>query len=100
MDKLKFERLYKERNLDNYNIKSTKELFFIHGIKLNQVDGFNRLSKYKKKLVEETIISYLNSNEINKRDIVILKVESNLKDKEMLRIEYIEDGKIYFKDIE
>ncbi|SFU78246.1 hypothetical protein SAMN04487886_11576 [Clostridium sp. DSM 8431] len=99
MNKLKFERLYTERGLKDYKLKSREDLFFIHGIKLNQVYGFNNLKEDQKKLTERSIINYLNSKCINKRNIVIIKFYFESEVDEEIKMEYIEDGEICFRYI-
>lgn len=39
MDRVKLERLYKERNLNDFMLKTIEDLESIHGIKLDQIDG-------------------------------------------------------------
>ena len=89
MDILKIKRLYKERGLLDYQLQTLDDAFFIHGIRVNQVDGYSKLKGEEKKVFKEFIISYLNSMRLEEREVAFLKVS---KYEEFLRVEVIERG--------
>ena len=87
IDKLKMERLYKERGLLDYQLQTLDDAFFIHGIKPNQVEGYSKLELKEKKAFKEFIISYLNSIQLQEREISFLKI---YKVGKFLKVEIIE----------
>ena len=89
MDILKIKRLYKERGLLDYQLQTLDDALFIHGIRVNQVEGYSKLKVEEKKVFKEFIISYLNSMRLEEREAAFLKVS---KFEEFLKVEVIERG--------
>lgn len=89
MNKFRLERLYEERGLKDYKLRTLEDLFYIHDIKLNQVDGYNRLTKDEKRFFSRFVINYFNSYELARRNIFIIKVG---KANNYLRVESIYNG--------
>lgn len=90
MDILKMKRLYKERGLLDYQLQTLDDVFFIHGIKVNQVEGYGKLSDKEKKMFKAFVIFYLNSIELEERDVSFLKVSAQFTN--YLRVNIIERG--------
>ncbi|MCR4944654.1 MAG: hypothetical protein K5986_09450 [Clostridium sp.] len=90
IDKLKMQRLYKERGLLDYQLQTLDDAFFIHGIKPNQVEGYSKLKDDEKKVFKEFIVSYLNSIKLEEREVAFLKVSSDILD--FLKVEVLERG--------
>lgn len=74
MDRVKLERLYKERNLNNFMLKTIEDLESIHGIRLDQIDGYTRLSEVEKGKFKTFLVTFFNAHGIGYRDIQPLKV--------------------------
>lgn len=93
MDILKIKRLYKERGLLDFQLQTLDDVFFIHGIKANQVDGYSKLNVEEKNAFKEFIISYLNSMQLQEREVSFLKVS---KFEGFLKVEVVEGGESFF----
>ncbi|MDS0527843.1 hypothetical protein NNC19_19300 [Clostridium sp. SHJSY1] len=89
MNKSKLERLYEERGLMDYKLKTLQDLFFIYGVKLNQVDGYSKLEGEYRVRVKEFIMDYYNSYGLESSGISILNV---IKTDEYLKVELVDDG--------
>ena len=74
MDRVKLERLYKERNLNNFMLKTIEDLESIHGIRLDQIEGYTRLSEDEKGKFKTFLVTFFNAHGIGYRDIQPLKV--------------------------
>ena len=90
MDILKMKRLYKERGLLDYQLQTLDDAFFIHGINVNQVDGYGELSDKEKKMFKEFVVTYLNCRELEEREVSFLKVSFQLMD--CLKVDVMERG--------
>ena len=86
-------RLYKERGLLDYQLQTLDDVFFIHGIRANQVEGYSKLELEDKNGFKEFIISYLNSMQLQEREVSFLKVS---KFQEFLKVEVVERGERFF----
>ena len=74
MDKLKLERLYKEKGLLDFKLKTEEDLFYIHGIKVDQIEGYCKLDMAEKRIFDKFIINLLNAYGIEYRSITPIKV--------------------------
>ena len=74
MNLIKLDRLYKERGLNDLNLKTEEDLYNIHSVKLEQVQGFNRLTSVEKENFIRFLINFYNAHSLENRDIVPLKV--------------------------
>lgn len=74
MDKLKLEKLYEEEKLYDYRLKNIEELCRIHDIKLNQIEGYTKLTERDKQTFTEFLVNYYNTHEIERRNIISLRV--------------------------
>lgn len=91
MNKIKLERLYKERKLEDFQLKTIEDLESIHGIKLDQIEGYTRLTKEEKEKFKTFIIVFFNSHSINYRDIVPLKVYIAIEKNYVIDTEAVRD---------
>lgn len=89
MDRFNLERVYEERGLDDYKLRDLDDLFYIYGVKLNQVDGYSKLEGADKAFFNRFVINYFNSHGLHSCNISILKV---FKINGYLRTEFLENG--------
>lgn len=91
MDIAKLERLYKERNLNDYILESEEDLFYIHGIKLDQIDGYGRLNDIERKNFSNFIINFYNAHGVEYRDIAPVRIYVVLEKSYIINTDAIRD---------
>ena len=74
MDRVKLERLYQERGLNDFFLRTVEDLGSIHGIKIDQIDGYNKLTEEEKEKFKTFLVTFFNAHGIGYRDIQPLKV--------------------------
>ncbi|MBD7912449.1 MULTISPECIES: hypothetical protein [Clostridium] len=97
MNKLALERIYAERGLEDYKLRTLDDLFYIYGVKVNQIEGYFKLKEEEKSFFNRFIINYFNSYGLEGRNISIIKVA---KLRKTLRVEFIDNGKWRVGDLE
>lgn len=91
MDRTKLERLYKERNLNNFMLRTIEDLEMIHGIKVDQIEGYSKLDITEKRIFEKFIINLLNAYGIEYRNITPIKVYIAIEKTYIIETEAIKD---------
>jgi hypothetical protein len=89
MSRSRLERLYEERGIADYKISTLDDLFYIYGVKLNQIEGYFKLADEERIFFNKFVINYFNSQDLESRNICILKV---IKINGYLRVEFISNG--------
>lgn len=74
MDKINLERLYEENGLHNYKLRNLEDLYKIHSININQIEGYNKLSNKEKEVFSKFIINYFNKQLLEDRKIVPIQI--------------------------
>ncbi|MDS0527425.1 hypothetical protein NNC19_17180 [Clostridium sp. SHJSY1] len=74
MNKSSLKRVYEARGLEDYKLKTIDDLFYIYGIKLSYVEGYSNLEEMDRFVFNNFVINYFNCNELEGRNISILKV--------------------------
>lgn len=91
MNLIKLDRLYKERGLNDLNLKTEEDLYNIHSVKLEQVQGFNRLTSVEKENFIRFLINFYNAHSLENRDIVPLKVNIVLEKNYVINTAAVKD---------
>jgi hypothetical protein len=89
VDRFSLERVYEERGLIDYKLRNLDDLFYIYGVKLNQVQGYSNLEESDKVYFNRFVINYFNSHGLCSCNISIIKV---FKINDYLRTELLENG--------
>lgn len=89
MGKSSLERVYEERGLEDYKLRTVDDLFYIYGVKLSLVDGYSNLDEEDRFIFKNFVINYFNSNPLDNRNISILKV---IKASNNIRVEFTKNN--------
>ena len=66
--------MYKERGLEDFNLRNAEDLLVIHGVNLRQIEGFSKLEERYKCVFINSVINYLNYSDFGSRAITPLRV--------------------------
>jgi hypothetical protein len=70
MNRSQLEKIYQDNGLKNYKLRTTEDLFNVHGIDFKAVEGYDRLDEANKAIYERFIINFFNGQGLDYRDIV------------------------------
>ncbi|MBD7909978.1 hypothetical protein [Clostridium cibarium] len=89
MNRDSLKRVYEERGLMDYKLETLHDLFYIYGVKLNQIEGYSKLEEIERIRFSRFVLSYYNSSGLDSRDVSFLKVS---RENNSLRVEFIDNG--------
>lgn len=87
MERFQLENLYEANGIEDFRLRSTEDLFKVHGIDYKAVDGYNRLDDINRAIYEKFIVNIFNGFGLDMRSTLI-----------PLGIYYVEDITLLVKE--
>lgn len=61
MERKRIEQYYKNRGLNNYQLRNVEDILFVHGINILETEGYKNLTEENKELFKSFIVNFFNS---------------------------------------